>query len=188
MLEVFPTTLKNFYFARVVSDLDNYPRVNLNISPLVRTPLNVDIYCKTNLVNYCVNRNVIANSRVTSTTREAGGWYLSVEHDGQLDGNVTNLSANPPIVTINPDSDPSPDINNFTLDGGETGLPTETFINCSSPSSTITIFTSPALAFQPSQYVVNCTDVNASQWTGIGKTGNVLTITPKVNKSEKMDW
>ena len=45
----FPNNIKNFYFARVVSDLDNYPRVNLNISPLVRTPLNVDIYCKTNI-------------------------------------------------------------------------------------------------------------------------------------------
>jgi len=161
----------------------------MNISPLVRTPLNVDIYCKTTISNYCRDRNVLANSNVTATTREQNGWYLSVKHDGQLDGNVTNLrSDNPLMINISPDSDPSPDINNFTLDGGETGLPTETFINCSSPSSTITIFTSPALAFEPSQYVVNCTEANASQWTGIGQTGNVLTITPKVNQSEKMDW
>ena len=184
----FPNNIKNFYFARVVSDLDNYPRVNFNISPLVRTPLNVDIYCKTNIINYCEERNVTVNSRVTGTTREADGWYLSINHNGELDGNVTNLTASPAIVTISPDSSPDININTIMLNNGANGLVTETFIDCSSPSSTITIFTSPVLAFEPSQYVVNCTDVNASQWTGIGQTGNVLRVTPKVDRAGKMDW
>jgi len=74
------------------------------------------------------------------------------------------------------------------LNNGSNGLVIETFNNCNNPSSTITIFTSPVLAFEPSQYTVKCTDINASQWTGIGQTGNTLSITPKVNKSGKMDW
>ena len=179
---------KNFYFTRVVSDLDNYPTVNLNISPFVRTPLNVDIFCKTSIVNYCQARRVINNTNLAGTTREQGGWYVSFKHNSAVDGNVTNLTANPPIVTISPDSDPSPNINMIMLPNGENGLVTKSFNNCSSPSSTITIETSPALAFEPSQYVVNCTDNNASQWTGVGKTGNILNVKPKVNRSGKMDW
>ena len=186
--KTFPNNVKNFYFARVVSDFDNYPRVNMNVSPIVRTPLNVDIYCKTNIANYCKDRGVIINSNVTATTREAYGWYLSINHNASLDGNVTNLTANPPIVTITPDSDPSPAVNEIMLPNGTNGMVMEKFQNCSSPSSTITIKTSPALAFEPSQYVVNCTDINASQWTGVGKTGNVLEVKPKVNRSMKMEW
>ena len=187
--QAFVNNVKDFYFARVVSNLDNYPRVNLNIDPTVRTPLNVDIYCKTIIPNYCVNTNVTTHSSVTSTTREANGWYLSNEHNGTHDGNVTNLTAdNPVMVTITPDANPSTAINILMLNKGSNGLVTETFNNCNNPSSTITIFTSPVLAFEPSQYTVKCTDINASQWTGIGQTGNVLSITPKVNKAGKMDW
>ena len=76
----------------------------------------------------------------------------------------------------------------MTLPKGENGLPTEKFIDCSTPQSTITITTDPALAFEPSEYVVSCTDINASQWTGIGKTGNILNVKPKVNGAGKMDW
>ena len=186
--KTFPNNVKNFYFARVVSDFDNYPRVNMNVSPIVRTPLNVDIYCKTNIANYCENRGVIANSNLTATTREAYGWYLSAEHNATVDGNVINLMANPPIVTITPDSDPSPTINEITLPNGRNGMVIERFQNCSSTSSTITITTSPALAFEPSQYVVYCTDVKSSQWTGVGRTGNVLEVKPKINPLRKIEW
>ena len=182
--ELFTTNnQKNFYFARVVSDLQSYPRVNLNISPLVRTPLNVDIYCKTPLPNYCEAREIINNTNLTGTTREQGGWYLSSQHHTELDGNVTKLEATPNIVTIVPNP-----LNPITLPNGENGLVTETFINCSSPQSIINITTSPALTFEPSQYVLNCSDQNASQWTGVGNTGNILNVKPKVNNSGKIDW
>jgi len=179
--ETFVNNRKNFYFAIVVSDLDNYPEINMNVSPLVRTPLNVDIYCKTALINYCEDRGILSNTNLSSSTREQNGWYLSSKHNGDLDGNVTSLVANPPIVNISP----APPI---ALPNGENGLVSKTFIDCSSPSSTITIGTSPVLAFSPSQYVVNCTDTDPSQWTGIGKAGNVLSIKPKVNDAKKMDW
>ena len=180
--ELFVNNRKNFYFARVVSDLQNYPRVNLNISPLVRTPLNVDMFCDMN-ITYCTDRNILANTNLTATTREQNGWYLSSEHNGELDGNVTKLDDNPNIVNTTPD--PNSDI---PLPHGENGMVIEQFINCSSPQSTITITTDPVLSFEPSQYIVNCTDNNASQWTGIGKTGNVLEVKPKVNTSGKMEW
>jgi hypothetical protein len=109
---------------------------------------------------------------------------VSSNHNANLDGNVTNLEATPNIVTINP----NPIINPITLPNGENGLVTANFIDCSSPQSTITITTSPALSFEPSQYVVNCSDKNASQWTGVGSTGNILNVKPKVNHSGKMDW
>jgi len=174
---------KNFYFARVVSDLNSYPAVNLNISPIVRTPLNVDIFCKTTINNYCANREILNNTTLTGTTREQGGWYLSAKHHPTLDGNVTKLQATPNIVTIIPNP-----LNPITLTNGENGLVTETFNNCSSPQSTIKITTSPALSFEPSQYVVQCSDQNASQWTGVGRTGNILKVKPKVNQTGKMDW
>ena len=174
---------KNFYFARVVSDLNNYPTVNLNVSPLVRTPLNVDIFCNTSIANYCVDRKVINNTTLTATTREQGGWYISSNHHGILDGNVTNLNATPNIVTITPNP-----LNPIQLSHGENGLVNEKFIDCSSPEVTIKITTSPALNFEPSQYIINCRDNNASQWTGIGDTGNVLNVKPKVNHTGKMNW
>jgi hypothetical protein len=74
------------------------------------------------------------------------------------------------------------------LTNGENGLVTERFINCSSPQSIIKITTSPALSFEPSQYIVQCSDQNASQWTGIGSTGNILKVKPKVNQTGKMNW
>ena len=115
--ELFNNNVKNFYFARVVSQLDNYPRVNINISPLVRTPLNVDIYCQTHSIDYCMNRKIFENSSVTSTTREANGWYLSKNHNGMLDGNVTNLVPAPAIVDITANMP----INNLILTDGANG-------------------------------------------------------------------
>jgi len=62
------------------------------------------------------------------------------------------------------------------------------FNNCNNTKVEVTIVTDPVLAYQPNSYILNCTDVNASQWTGIGKTGNILEVKPKVNRSGKMDW
>jgi hypothetical protein len=183
--KVFPNNVKNFYFARVVSDLNNYPRVNTNISALIITPLNVDIYCGTTIVDYCKNRHVLINSSISSTIREQSGWYLSIKHNANLDGNVTGLIDNPDILTITPNPTST---NNISLDNGSNGTVNAVFNNCNQPSSTITIITDPVLAYEPSQYTVNCTSVDPSQWTGIGRTGNVLKVKPKVGKNKKMDW
>jgi hypothetical protein len=44
------------------------------------------------------------------------------------------------------------------------------------------------LDFSPSQYVVNCTGDDPSQWAGVGKNGNILNIKPKVNTAGKISW
>jgi len=185
--EFFTDNVKNFYFARVVSDLNNYPRVNIHVSPLIRTPLNVDIYCDTPIPDYCVDRKVIQNSKVSGSIREQNGYYLSSKHNGDLDGNITALIDEPNILTITPN--PSSDsANNISLPHGETGITNVVFDNCSSPQVKVKIVTHPSLAFNPSEFTVNCTDIDPSQWAGIGKTGNVLKIQPKINESGKMDW
>ncbi len=117
------------------------------------------------------------------TTREQNGWYPSVKHDGNLDGNVTKLIPNPSIVIITPNPDKDIPLNN-----GKNGLVREKFIDCGSPKCVIKIITDPPLKFEPSEYVVSCTENNSSQWAGIGKAGNILSIKPKVNEAGKMDW
>lgn len=178
----FLNSRRNFYFTRVVSDLNNYPRVNLNTSSFIRTPLNVDIFCKTNIVNYCKDREVLNNTSLGGTTRDQLGWYLSTSHNSELDGNITRLEDNPNIVSISPNP-----LNDIMLNNGRNGVIVLNFDNCSSPKSTITISTDPELAFSPSEYVVNCVDANASI-TGIGQTGNILNIKPNDSSSGKMDW
>jgi hypothetical protein len=178
----------NFYYARVVSDLSNYPRINITISPVVRTPLNVDIFCATSIVDYCKNRGILDNTNIKETTREQIGWYISINHNGELDGNVTKLADNPDIITVRDNLIDAED-KNVTFNGGENNLIDARVNDCSVyQSTTVTITTTPELRFEPSEYIVNCTDNNASQWAGIGKTGNILNVRPTVNEAGKMDW
>jgi len=179
--ERFTNNKKNFYFAKVVSSLNNYPEVNIQTSPIVRTPLNVDIYCQTNTPNYCKERGILDNTNLSSSTREQNGWYLSSNHDGDLDGKVLALIDTPNNLTITPDK-------NITLPHGQRGLIVNKFDDCTSSSVRVTIITDPVLQFSPSEYVVNCTDKDPSQWTGVGKNGNILKAKPKVNQTGKMDW
>ena len=178
-------TVKNFYFAKVTPNKYNYPRVNMNISPLVRTPLSVDIFCDKN-TTYCTNTGVIANTEVSGTTREQAGWYLSTRHEENIDGNVTGLTLNP-AGTVNLSQVPTV-VAPLTLPNGHNGMENATFIDCTNNSVVVTITTDPVLNFQPNSYILNCTDNNASQWTGVGETGNILEVKPTVNKAGKMDW
>ena len=184
----FLNNRRNFYFARVVSDLNNYPRVNMHVSPMVRTPLNVDIYCGTTILNYCRDRNVLNHTSLSGTTREQNGWYLSTDHNGSVDGKVTALTPDFTTITLTPNPTKANNNDDITLNHGHNGTPNGTFNNCTNPTITVTISTDPVLAFNPSNYKLHCTDVNASQLTGIGKSGNILKVKPKVNKSGKMDW
>jgi len=133
----FVDNVKNFYFSQVVSDLINYPRVNMHISSLVHTPLNVDIYCAAS-TSYCEDTNVILHSNWNSSERKQNHFYLSIHHNPELDGNVTALIPNPDMVTITPDPTPS-GADDTTLANGRNGLTTTNIDNCSSPSCTIEI-------------------------------------------------
>jgi hypothetical protein len=175
---------KNFYFAKVTPDKYSYPRVNTNISSFIRTPLSIDIFCDKN-TTYCTKTGVIDNTVVSGTTREQAGWYISINHNGDVDGNVTNLNPNFGNVTLDPNPTPSTPL---ALPKGHNGMESATFNNCSHNSVKVTIVTDPVLNFQPNSYILRCTDNNASQWTGVGETGNVLEVKPNVNKASKMEW
>jgi len=181
--QTFINNRKNFYFARVVSDLDTYPQINLNISPLIHTPLNVDIFCRTEITDYCKDRDVLLNTNLFGTTREAQGWYLSTNHNQSVDGNVTQLIPDHDTIQLTPNP-----AENIGFEEGENGLIAARFNDCSIPEVTVQIKTDPVLRFDPSDYTIACTDKDASQWTGLGKAGNILGVKAKVNKSHKMDW
>ena len=88
---------KNFYFTKVVSDLDSYPRVQFPKEKSIRTPLNIDIFCDRSN-SYCQDRKIFDNSN--NTPRSQLGWYLSINHNKNRDGNITQLTSNPNIVSI----------------------------------------------------------------------------------------
>jgi len=177
--------IKNFYYAKVSPSKSEYPRVNMNISPLVMTPLSVDIFCDKN-DSFCKKTKVMDNTDTSTTTREQAGWYLSNRHEGNIDGNVTRLIPSNNNVALNPNPTIVP-ISPLSLPNGHT-RENATFTNCSNNRVIVTIVTDPVLDFQPNTYTLNCTDNNASQWTGVGQTGNILEVSPTVNKVGRMNW
>jgi len=124
------------------------------------------------------------NTNVSETDREEAGWYLSINHNGEVDGNVTGLTLTPdgtvdlsPVPTL---ADP------LTLPGGSNGGENATFNNCNYKRVEVTIETDPVLNFQPNSYILNC--VSPSEWVGTGQTGHTLQIKPNLNRSGKMSW
>ncbi len=183
----FVNNVKNFYFAQISPDLINYPTVNMHVSPLMQTPFNVDIYCSASNA-YCEETNVTINSNWNSSERKQSHFYLSIHHHPNLDGNITELNPNPAIVTILPDPTP-PGAIDITLPNGRHGPSTTEFNNCSSPSCIISIVADPAITFNPkSHYQVNCSDIDPSKWTGVGKRGNTIESQPELLPSGKMEW
>ncbi|MCH9740845.1 MAG: hypothetical protein K0U38_08415, partial [Epsilonproteobacteria bacterium] len=187
------TMVRNFYFTQVAPDQINYPRVVFNSSPLIRTPLNIDIFCDKNS-SYCIDTNVTTHSDVSSSPRLQEGWYLSVDHNESVDGHVTKLTPMPGIVTITPNPSSAFPIR---FKSGRNGLITTKFNNCTETlhQSTITITPTTALLYNPTPlkageptYTVTCTPNTPSQWTGVGDTGNIIESKPNVNSSSKIDW
>jgi len=178
---------KNFYFTKVVSDLDSYPRVQFPKEKSIRTPLNVDIFCdKSN--SYCQDRKVFDNSN--NTPRSQLGWYLSINHNKNRDGNITQLTPNPNIVSISPNLP-------IGLENGRNGLVFINFNSCSGTNQKSTITITPELALRYDSniansglphYTVSCTTVTPGTWTGVGQTGNIVEVIPNSKKSGKMDW
>ncbi len=185
--QYFVNNIKNFYFAQVASDLINYPMVNIHISPIVHTPLNVDIFCDAPNT-YCRDTNVTLNSNWNSSERKQDHFYLSIHHNPNLDGNITELNPNIANVTITPDPTPV-GAEDITLSSGRNGIITTRFDNCNSPKCIVTIVADPAITFTPkSYYQVNCSNLNPSSWTGAGKRGNAIESQAQVERSGKMEW
>jgi len=100
---------------------------------------------------------------------------------------VTGLPLTP-AGTVNLSQVPTPLVP-LTLPHGSNGMENATFTNCGANNRIeVRIVTDDVLDFQPNSYFINCTDNNASQWTGVGQTGNILEVKPTVNKAGKMEW
>ncbi len=177
-------TIRNFYFAQVAPDLILYPRVNFAKIKFVRTPLNVDIFCNT-IDAYCAKTNIFNNTSIESSPRKQQGWYLSVNHDNVNDGKVTSLTPTPNNVNIAPATP-------IEFTNGRNGVVITTFNNCNASKVNVTIESTAGLSYNPQgnlpYYSVECTENNASDWAGVGKTGNILEIKPDVDKHSRVDW
>ena len=176
-------SIRNFYFAQVAPDLLVYPRVNFAQTKIIQTPLNVDIFCN-RPVNYCQDTNVFENTVLSSSPRKQKGWFLSVNHNAQNDGNVTSLNPSPNNATTS--STP------IVLTSGRNGVVATTLSNCSAPSVTIVIGSDTALNYhpkgQPPYYKVECIQNADSEWAGIGKAGNIIQTQSNVEIGGKVDW
>ena len=187
-------SVRDFYFTQVISDLDRYPKINFNPTGTntIRTPLNVDIFCNTNLT-YCRQTNILEHTDTAGLTRASKGWYLSFEHNISTDGNIISLNPNNPIVNVNPALDI-----NFT--NGRNGIIVNEFTSCGSKNDIVTVQIIPetVLLYNPDitkggnpEYRVSCSDNANSALSGVGRTGNMLNLhdmnVSKI-KTNKMDW
>ena len=186
--QVLTNNVRNFYFTQVAPDYVVFPIININNSSIVRTPLNVDIFCDKN-TSYCNETNITYHTNINSSPRRDSGWYLSTEHETLNDGHIIQLDAVPDIVTIVPDE-------NITFVNGRNGILLNTFINCILPfeSTTVTITPTPALEYHPDPanhgfptYTLPCSQ-NPSAWSGIGEVGNVIESNTTTSSAGKIDW
>ncbi len=180
--------VRHFYFTQVAPDNLYYPKINFHVNPVIRTPLNIEIFCDKN-TSYCMETNVTTNSNPNASPRRQNGWYLSIKHNPQLDGNVTLLRPLPNIVTLSP-------IAPIVFNHGRNGIVITRFNNCVKPQteSNITIVPTPALQYDPNpshnglpMYQVSC-EQPEHEWTGIGETGHIIQSEPHENQADKINW
>jgi len=186
--KAFHNNRRNFYFTQVAPDNTVYNRVNIDVSPTIRTPLNVEIFCDKN-TSYCHESNLTAYTNISSSPRRDDGWYLSTKHEKKKDGVVIQLNDTPDIVKITPDK-------NITFVHGRNGLIINTFDDCVPPfkKTVVTITPSPVLKYHPNPenhglptYEIPCKK-NPSAWSGIGETGSLVETNTTTNTASKIDW
>jgi len=188
-VQEFHDVARNFYFSRVSSDKESYPKIIFDDNPVIRTPLNVDIFCDTTIA-YCDETGVREHTDLTGLFNLQDGWYISTDHNTATDGMIRELNPNRVQVTVTPNRD-------INLTKGRNGLITNTFNACNSKNDTVMVEIVPdeAQLYSPlvttnghPSYTVSCSDQNSSQLSGIGQSGNV--IDNKLNKrnDSKMEW
>jgi len=188
-------TIKNFYCARVFPDKRVFPRIDFNKKDFVRTPLGVEIFCGVSVpLTYCVETNLTKHTLKSSSPRAQDGWFISIDHNKSIDGNVTKLipdDPNPNVVTFSTLTTPTFPI---TLPNGKNGTVITKFSNPAGDKSyKIFIHPSPHLRFSEKTtdgidyYIINGSDKN-STWTGVGATGKTLEIKINNTSSHKLDW
>jgi len=187
-LQSLNNTIKNFYFSRVSPDQPNYPKVIFTNNPIVRTPLNIDIYCETSIA-YCNETGVRGHTDLNGVSEAQVGWYISTDHHTTLDGEVQQLIPNLGTVKIAPKT-------NIKFLNGRNGVITDTFNVCNSTNDRVKVEIVPdtSLLYAPDSldghpfYFISCTDQNLSEISGIGKTGNIIGNKANANQTSKIDW
>jgi len=176
-------TVRNFYFAQVAPDRLIYPRVNFAKVKIIKTPLNVDIFCN-RPKSYCQETNIFDNTVLSSSPRKQEGWYLSVNHDTNMDGKVNSLTPLPNNATT---TVPPISFNSGRAEGVST-----TLLDCSVPTTTIIIGSDKAIEYNPKgnppYYKVECVQNADAEWAGIGETGNLIDTKANRKIGGKMDW
>ncbi len=195
-------TIRNFYFSQITPDKANYPTIDFNIENSIRTPIQVEIFCGNGVSNtLCVDTNLTTHTNLTSSPRSELGWYISIDHNGSVDGNIIGLvpnNINPNVLSITPSTP-------IELNNGRIGTIMTRFTNPTDKQIyRVDIFCSPQLKHYSGvpktdiggdpmplgvpDYIVSGSDNNSSTWTGVGKTGRILEIKSNRNSAHKMDW
>ncbi len=173
-----------FYFTQVVSDTILYPRVNFIGSPVtVNTPISVDIFCQELLhPEFCKNMAIFENTHIYGSPRKEKGWYISINHNPQLDGNISSLnSLNSTSLTVNPS-------NNIPFKNGQNYAIISTVQDKIHTLNRVEITLPSQLKYLKPFYLIPVIGHNASEWSGIGEAGNLLSTKPNTDKSDKSEW
>lgn len=180
---------RNFYFTRVASDKINYPIIFFGNNSFVRTPINVEIFC-TEEIDFCKKMGIHDNTAKGALSKVYDGWYPSINHNKQLDGNVTALTHTGVDVTVNPN-------NNLDFTDGRRSDIVNTFDACTDTGKTIKVemIPEPVLLYDANSsnegkpyYTIGCYNKNAGDLSGIGQTGNIIDGNRSIEQSTKMDW
>jgi len=103
--------IKNFYCSRVSPDKRNYPNINFNNVAFVRTPMQIEIFCGINVdLKYCMDKNLTNHTIKSSSPRAQSGWFISIDHNRSVDGDVIELipdSNDPNVLTFSTISNPT---------------------------------------------------------------------------------
>ena len=187
-IQDFNNTIRNFYFSRVSPGKPNYPKIVFTDNPVIRTPLNIDIYCDS-AIAYCNETGVRGHTNLTGVAESQVGWYISTDHHTALDGEVQQLIPDSGTVTVAPNS-------NIQFIDGRNGVITDTFNACNGTNDRVRVEIVPDTALLYAEdsldghpfYFVSCTDQNSSELSGIGQTGNIIRNKANANQTSKIDW
>jgi predicted secreted protein len=173
-----------FYFTQVTPDKVIYPQSYFTGVPIiVKTPLSVDIFCK-NLTNknFCTQMNIFKNTLIHASPRKEKGWYISTNHNNNFDGNITNLeSINSSSLTVTPH-------NNIPFSNGQNYLINSTVNNANHTINRVNIILPSQLQYLAPYYSIPVIGHKSSEWSGIGKAGNIIDTKANTKKSGKNDW
>ena len=173
-----------FYFTQVAPDMIKYPDVNfIGTDVTVNTPLSVDIFCL-NTANplFCEKMNILKNSDPYGSPRKQKGWYISINHNQEFDGNITALTS------INNHSlEVTPNVNIDFIKGYNNNI-SSIVKDSIHKLNKVKIIVPSQLKYLKGSYSIPITGHGSSKWSGIGKAGRVISTEANTKQSGKNDW